>query len=149
MNKESAEPSLKGAASASITVVHSSDLSPETAQTPGSLRQEAISSRLNGRPGLWAGTFLVQPGAGTGIHHHGEQETIVYVLEGESLVRWGEHGEHSAMVHAGDFLHVPGWLAHQETNCSRDRPFRWVVVRSTPEPIIVNLPADYWDKTTR
>ena len=42
---------------------------------------------------MWGGTFLVEPGATTGIHHHGEQETIAYVLEGESYVRWGEHGE--------------------------------------------------------
>jgi uncharacterized RmlC-like cupin family protein len=82
----------------------------------------------------------------TGIHHHGEQETVVYVLEGESLVRWGRHGEHSARVRTGDFLHVPAWLPHQEVNPSTDHPFRWVVIRSTPEPVVINLPADYWDE---
>lgn len=147
MNEDPSEPSAADV-SAAITVVRSADLNQETAQTPGSLRQEAISGRLDARPGLWAGTFLVQPGVRTGIHHHGEQETVVYVLEGESLVRWGERGEHSATVRAGDFVHVPGWLPHQEINPSLDRPFRWVVVRSTPEPIVVNLPADYWDEKT-
>jgi uncharacterized RmlC-like cupin family protein len=42
---------------------------------------------------MWGGTFLVEPGAKTGIHHHGEQDTIVYVLEGEATVRWGNRGE--------------------------------------------------------
>ena len=94
---------------------------------------------------LWAGTFVVEPTAKTGIHHHGKQETIVYVLEGEALVRWGDHGEYSATVVAGDFLHVPAWLPHQELNPSKDKPFRWVVVRSTSEPIVVNLPETFWE----
>jgi uncharacterized RmlC-like cupin family protein len=86
----------------------------------------------------------VEPGARTGIHHHGSQETVVYVLEGEARVEWGEHGEHSATVRAGDFLHVPAGLPHREINPSQDAPFRWVVVRSSPEPIVVSLPDDSW-----
>ena len=93
---------------------------------------------------LWAGIFLVEPSGKTGIHHHGEQDTVVYVLEGEATVRWGDFGEHSAAVRAGDFLHVPAWLPHQELNPSKEQPFRWVVVRSTSEPIVVNLPDDFW-----
>jgi hypothetical protein len=31
-----------------------------------------------------------------------------------------------------------------EINLSGERPFRWIVVRSTPEPIVVNLADDYW-----
>ena len=93
---------------------------------------------------LWGGIFVVEPGASTGIHHHGKQETIAYVLEGDSLVRWGESGEHSATAHPGDFIHVPAWLPHMEINPSKDHRFVWVVVRSTAQPIVVNLPDDYW-----
>ncbi|HUA92785.1 MAG TPA: cupin domain-containing protein [Terracidiphilus sp.] len=128
----------------SITIVHPSEFSTETSQTSGSLRLAAISGVLSEKSGMWAGTFVVEPGARTGIHHHGRQHTVVYVLEGESEVRWGVRGEHSAIVRAGDFLHVPAWLPHQEINPSATRIFRWVVVRSTPEPIVVNLPDDYW-----
>ena len=78
------------------------------------------------------------------VYAHGEQETIAYVLEGESYVRWGEHGEFDAIARAGDFIHVPAWLPHLEVNRSPDRPFRWIVVRSTATPIVVNLPDDYW-----
>ena len=77
----------------------------------------------------------------------GEQNTVVYVLEGEALVRWGDFGQHSATVKAGDFLHIPQWLPHQELNPSSEHPFRWVVVRSTPNPIVVNLPEDFWPVT--
>lgn len=133
---------------ATIRVIRPSELDAGTAQTSGSLRLAAISPETNVASALWGGVFVVEPGARTGIHHHGEQETIVYVLEGESLVRWGERGECEATVHAGEFLHVPAWLPHQEINPSNEKPFRWVVVRSTSTPVVVNLPDDYWHNTT-
>jgi uncharacterized RmlC-like cupin family protein len=127
-----------------ISVVHPTELSSETQQTSGSLRMAAIAAINRIASSLWAGIFVVEPSTKTGIHHHGEQDTVVYVLEGEARVRWGNVGEHSATVRAGDFLHVPSWLPHQEINPSKEHPFRWVVVRSTPEPIVVNLPDDFW-----
>jgi uncharacterized RmlC-like cupin family protein len=127
-----------------ISVVHPTELSSETQQTPGSLRLSAIAAMHGIVSSLWAGVFVVEPSAKTGIHHHGEQDTVVYVLEGEACVRWGDLGEHSVTVRAGDFLHVPSWLPHQEINPSKEHSFRWVVVRSTPEPIVVNLPDDFW-----
>ena len=128
-----------------VRVVRPAEQNTETSQTSGSLRFSAISSEHGIISPLWAGTFVVEPSAKTGIHHHGEQDTVVYVLEGESLVRWGNSGEQSATVTAGDFLHVPAWLPHQEINPSDTQPFRWVVVRSTSEPIVVNLPDNFWD----
>ena len=129
---------------ASISVIRPEQFSPGTSQTPGSQRHAAICGERGVNSSMWGGTFLVEPGARTGIHHHGSQETIVYVLEGESRVEWGEHGERSATVRAGDFLHVPAGLPHREINPSTDKPFRWIVIRSSAEPIVVNLPDDYW-----
>jgi uncharacterized RmlC-like cupin family protein len=131
--------------SAPIRIVRPEQFSGDTQQTPGSLRLAAISATQDVQSRLWAGLFVVEPGAKTGIHHHGSQDTIVYILDGESYVRWGEHGEHSAIARAGDFVHVPAWLPHQEINPSQSDSFRWVVVRSTPEPIVVNLPEEFWD----
>jgi uncharacterized RmlC-like cupin family protein len=130
-----------------ISVVHPAEMSSETQQTPGSLRLSAIAAMHGVVCSLWAGVFVVEPSAKTGIHHHGEQDTVVYVLEGEACVRWGDLGEHAVTVRAGDFLHVPSWLPHQEINPSKEHPFRWVVVRSTPEPIVVNLPVNFWTRT--
>jgi uncharacterized RmlC-like cupin family protein len=130
--------------SSSISTVQPYQFSEGTSQTPGSLRLAAISPELGIRSKLWGGTFLVEPGAQTGIHHHGSQDTVVYVLEGESYVRWGDHGEHAVTVRAGDFLHVPAWLVHREINPSREVPFRWIVIRSSSEPIVVNLSDDVW-----
>jgi len=128
----------------SIRVVRANELDSTTAQTPGSQRFAAIHSGAGIESPMWGGRFLVEPGARTGIHHHGKQDTIAYVLSGSSYVRWGERGEFNATIHAGDFLFVPAWLPHQEINPSSETPFQWIVVRSTSEPIVVNLPDDYW-----
>jgi uncharacterized RmlC-like cupin family protein len=129
----------------SIRVIRPDEFNSATAQTPGSLRVAAVSAAAGIESPMWAGLFLVEPGARTGIHHHGEQHTIVYVLSGTSYVRWGDRGEFDTTLHAGNFAFVPAWLPHQEINPSNDTSFQWVVVRSTPEPVVVNLPDDFWD----
>lgn len=130
--------------SLSICVVHPEQFSAGTSQTPGSRRLAAVCPELGIQSTLWGGTFVVEPGAQTGIHHHGPQETLAYVLEGESFIEWGAKGENSLTARAGDFLHVPAWLVHREINRAKNMPFRWVVVRSSSEPIVVNLPEDTW-----
>jgi uncharacterized RmlC-like cupin family protein len=124
--------------------VKPNEFDSSTAQTSGSARRAAITPDLGIETTLWGGLFDVEPGACTGIHHHGEQQTIAYVLSGRCEVRWGANGEYSAHAEAGDFIHVPAYLLHMEINTSSREPFRWVVVRSTPTPIVVNFPDDTW-----
>jgi uncharacterized RmlC-like cupin family protein len=114
-----------------IRIVSPAAFDPGTAQTPGSVRLAAVTPQLGIR-------------ARTGIHHHGEQQTIAYVLSGICEVRWGARGEYAARAKAGDFIHVPAFLPHMEINPSDSEPFHWVVVRSTSTPIVVNLPDDTW-----
>lgn len=128
----------------SVRVVHPTELSAETLQTPGSLMRSAISARKGRVSSMWTGIFVVEPAAKTGVHHHGKQETTDYVQEGGTLVRWDHRREHSATVNAGGFPHVLTWLPHQELNPSNKQPFRWIVARSIPEPIVVNLHDDFW-----
>jgi uncharacterized RmlC-like cupin family protein len=130
--------------SAAIHIVSPAEFVSGTAQTPGSERRAAIAPALGIASAIWGGLFEVEPGARTGIHHHGEQETIAYVLSGICEVRWGARGEYVARATAGDFIHVPAFLLHMEINPSKLEPFRWVVVRSTAMPIVVNLPDGTW-----
>jgi uncharacterized RmlC-like cupin family protein len=127
-----------------IRIVSPDSFDTGTAQTPGSERQAAITRQHGIDTSLWGGMFEVEPGARTGIHHHGEQQTIAYVLSGVCEVRWGERGEYKASAKQGDFIHVPAFLPHMEINPSEIEPFRWVVVRSTATPIVVNLPDTTW-----
>lgn len=128
----------------SIRVVRRDQLTSATAQTPGSQRLAAIHRQVGIDSPMWGGVFVVGPAGRTAIHHHGEQHTIAYVLSGTSYVRWGARGEFDDTLHAGDFLYIPAWLPHQEINPSRALSFQWVVVRSTSEPIVVNLPSTFW-----
>jgi uncharacterized RmlC-like cupin family protein len=127
-----------------IRIVSPAEFDRGTAQTPGSERLAAIAPQLGIETALWGGLFKVEPGARTRIHHHGEQQTIAYVLSGACEVRWGARREFAMTAKAGDFLHVPAYLPHMEINPSDSEPFRWVVVRSTSTPIVVNLPDDIW-----
>lgn len=130
--------------SATINVVSPAEFDQGTAQTPGSKRQAAVAPELGIASAIWGGLFEVSPGSRTSVHHHGEQETIAYVLSGICEIRWGERGQSVAQARAGDFIHVPAFLPHMEINPSNEEPFRWVVVRSTTTPVVINLPNDTW-----
>jgi uncharacterized RmlC-like cupin family protein len=127
-----------------IRIVRPTEFDFGTAQTSGSERRAAITREHGIDTTMWGGLFEVKPGARTGIHHHGEQQTIAFVLSGVCEVRWGERGEFAATAHAGDFIHVPAFVPHMEINPSATVSFHWVVVRSTATPIVVNLPDDTW-----
>ena len=100
---------------AAIHIVRPAEFDLGTAQTPGSERREAIAPAVGIASTIWGGLFEVEPGARTGIHHHGEQETIAYVLSGVCEVRWGAKGEFKAQAKAGDFIHVPAFLLHMKS----------------------------------
>ena len=72
-----------------LRIIRSGDLNTNTPQTLGMTRAEAISRARVGAQKLWAGTVVVQPNAKTGPHHHGELETVIYVVRGRARFRWG------------------------------------------------------------
>jgi uncharacterized RmlC-like cupin family protein len=122
-----------------VRVVKAGELDTNTPQTRGMNRAAAINRAKAGAEKLWAGTVSIHPNAKTGAHHHGELESIIYVLRGRARMRWGEHLEYVAEAEPGDFIFVPPYVPHQEINASPDAPLECVVVRSGQEPIIVNL----------
>jgi uncharacterized RmlC-like cupin family protein len=111
----------------------------DTPQTVGMHRLAAVSGLLAGSKKLWAGVMMAEPGTTSSVHHHGAQETVVYVAEGKSLLRWGHRLEHESELEAGDFLLLPPYLPHQEINPSPDHHAMWIVVRSGAEAIVVDL----------
>src|ERR1700687_2892671 len=115
------------------------ELEPTTPQTPGMTRAAAITHATTGASKLWAGTVTVQPAARTGAHHHGDLETVLYIIRGRARFRWGDHLEFVEEAGPGDFIYVPPFVPHQEMNARPDEPVEAVVVRSGQEPIVVNL----------
>lgn len=122
-----------------VRVVRPSDFDDKTAQTPGMHRYAAISGKLTGSKGMWAGLTLVDPRIESAPHHHGEQETVIYVKSGYAKIRWGDQLQHEEEVEPGAFIFIPPYLPHQEINPSPDTASEWVIVRNGPEGIVVNL----------
>lgn len=122
-----------------VRIVHAGELDANTPQTPGMNRAAAITHARAGASKLWAGTVNIHPNAKTGAHHHGDLESVIYVVKGRARMRWGEQLEFTAEAAAGDFIYVPPYVPHQEINASTDEPLECVLVRSGQEPIVVNL----------
>jgi len=122
-----------------VRIVHHDQLDPNTPQTPGMHREAAVSRAAAGAEKIWAGTVTIQPGAQTGPHHHGDLESVIYVLHGRARMRWGDTLEFASEAGPGDFIYVPPHVPHQEINASQDEPLACVVVRSDQEPVVVNL----------
>ncbi len=122
-----------------VRVIKPHEFDGSTPQTPGMQRVAAISRELAGSRGIWAGITIVGPQVASGVHHHGAIETVIYVVSGKGLIRWGERMECEQEVEPGDFIYVPPFVPHQEINNSPDTPSQWVIVRNSQEPIVVNL----------
>ena len=79
-------------------------------------------------PLLWAGQVETEPGAVSGWHHHDSNESSLYVVRG--VLRLEFEG-YDGYIDAGpgDFVHVPSWTVHRESNPSRE-PSLAVIARS-------------------
>ncbi len=122
-----------------VRVIKGNQLDPNTAQTPGMDRKAAINAARVGAQKIWAGTVHIHPNAKTGAHHHGELESVIYVVRGKARMRWGDNLEFTAEANAGDFIYIPPFVPHQEINASRDEVLECVLVRSDNEAVVVNL----------
>jgi uncharacterized RmlC-like cupin family protein len=124
-----------------VRIIQPDELDTDTPQTPGMLRAAAVSAAV-GANKIWAGTVTVEPDARTGAHHHGELESVIYVVRGLARMRWGERLEYTAEAGPGGFIYVPPFVPHQEINASPDEVLFCMVTRSGQEPIVVNLAID-------
>ena len=125
-----------------VKVIPGSSVDPNTPQTPGMSRAAAVDRARAGAEKIWAGTVTIHANAKTGAHHHGDLESIIYVVKGRARMRWGDRLEYVAEADPGDFIFVPPYVPHQEINASRDETLECVVIRSGQEPVVVNLDID-------
>jgi uncharacterized RmlC-like cupin family protein len=125
-----------------VRVVKAGETDTHTPQTPGMDRAVAINHAMTGAKKLWAGTVTIHPDAKTGAHHHGELESVIYVVSGRARMRWGDSLEYVAEAQAGDFIYVPPFVPHQEINANEAEPLSCVLVRSDQQPVVVNLDID-------
>lgn len=71
------------------------------------------------------------------VHHHGEQETIVYAQSGYGTII-SDGGSMRQDLAPGDFALIPAYVEHQEVN-EGEEDVTWIITRSGGEPLVVNL----------
>lgn len=117
-----------------IRVYRPADL-VEADPTPGMLRQRAFEV-----PGLWAGQLVTEAGTSSGWHHHDRNESSLYVVAGVIRLECeGVEGYVDAV--AGDFVHVPAFAVHRESNPTDQQTVALIARAGTGVPTVnVGLP---------
>lgn len=103
------------------------------APTPGMQREEAIATETT-----WAGLVHTEAAMISGWHHHGEYESVIYVLSGALRMESGPGGTSVVDAGPGDFLFVPRGSIHREGNPAEVEGTA-VVVRSGRGEAVVNV----------
>lgn len=101
--------------------------------TPGMERQQAFAS-----DDLWAGFVRTESGMVSAWHHHGDYESVIYVLTGALELEFGPDGASVVEARPGDFVRVPRRAVHRERNPSAE-PADIIVVRSGRGESIFNV----------
>jgi uncharacterized RmlC-like cupin family protein len=111
-----------------------------TAQTAGMTRLAALSGDTVGSRAIWMGETHVAPRAVSRPHHHGESETGIYVVSGHPEFIYVD-GDSEVRVRAkpGDYIYVPPFAHHIESNAHSDEEAVVVIARTTQEAIVQNL----------
>lgn len=125
-----------------LTVVRASERDSQTAQTPGMIRAAGVAASTSGAQNLWMGYVTLAPGLESGVHHHGTNESGIYIISGNARFRFGDNLEKTAEAGPGDFIHVPPHVIHQESNLSQTEPVEMIVARDSQEGIVVNVELD-------
>lgn len=123
-----------------IRVIRPGDRAPDEA-SGAMVREAAVSQALTGARRLWVGHVELPPGLASALHHHGEAESVIYVVSGRARFFTGPGLDRVHDAEAGDFVWVPPHEPHVEMNRSDDEPVLMVVARSTQEALVFNLPS--------
>ncbi|TVY60726.1 hypothetical protein LSUE1_G009208 [Lachnellula suecica] len=81
--------------------------------------------------------MTAKPHTASAIHHHGEQDTIIFARSGHGTIV-SNNGQTRQSLSPGDFALIPAWAEHQEVN-EGEEEVEWVISRSGGVPVVVNL----------
>jgi uncharacterized RmlC-like cupin family protein len=116
-----------------VKLVKANERKLAAAQTAGMVREEAVQTEH-----LWAGIARTQPGNISNWHHHGEWETIAYVITGACRLEYGPGGQQVAHAEPGDYLYIPKGEIHRESNpLQGDQAL--VIVRFGTGTVVINV----------
>ncbi|PTE19983.1 cupin [Cereibacter changlensis JA139] len=92
---------------------------------------EGISAETTASRAICMHLLTIPPGGRAKAHKHSTHETAIYMLEGETVMFWGERLEHRMDTVAGDMIYIPADMPHLPVNLS-DRPATAVISRTDP-----------------
>ncbi|KAF1842378.1 uncharacterized protein K460DRAFT_389039 [Cucurbitaria berberidis CBS 394.84] len=125
-----------------VQVKKGSDIkAPDGPQTDGMIRMSAITDMSDQICGT---VMIAKPRTASAVHHHGEEDTIVYAAKGHGTIVSGPNGEKKQDLAPGDFALIPAYAEHQEVNDS-DEDVVWIITRGGRNPIVHNLKG--WSKS--
>jgi uncharacterized RmlC-like cupin family protein len=116
-----------------VKLVKASERTLAAGQTAGMIREEAIQTDH-----FWTGIARTKPGNTSNWHHHGEWETIAYVLVGACRLEYGPGGKNVALAEPGDYLYIPKGEIHRESNPT-DGEQALVIVRFGGGQVLFNV----------
>ncbi|KAK3674869.1 hypothetical protein LTR78_005213 [Recurvomyces mirabilis] len=124
-----------------VTVTKSENLQTSGGQTGGIIRQNALVNLTNN---ICASRMIAKPHSASAIHHHGDQDTVVFAFSGHGTIV-SDGGKKRENLAPGDFALIPAFAEHQEVN-DGDEDVVWCIVRGPgPQPKVVNI--DDWGKS--
>jgi uncharacterized RmlC-like cupin family protein len=101
--------------------------------TPGMQRLEAFATDR-----LWSGLVHTEAGAFSAWHHHGDHESVIYVVSGGLRLESGAGGEDVVDAVPGEFIYIPPYTVHREGNTT-PAVASIVVTRSGTGEAVVNV----------
>lgn len=116
-----------------VRLVRPSERILAAAQTAGMIREEAVQTDH-----LWAGIARTKPGNISGWHHHGEWETIAYVIAGACRLEFGPGGQEVVVGEPGDYIFIPKGEIHRESNPTEGEQ-ELVIVRFGTGPVVIGV----------
>ncbi len=82
----------------------------------GFTNNEGISIETAGADAICMHLLTIPPGSRGKAHKHSLHETAIYMLEGVTIMHWGQALEHTMEVAAGDIIYIPADMPHLPFN---------------------------------
>jgi len=98
-----------------------------------------ISAESIGAQAICMHLLEMAPGASAKPHYHEAHETAIFVLEGWAEMRHGVQLEQLMRLEAGDYVYIPPFVHHVESNAHSEEEAVVVIARTTQEAIVENL----------
>jgi uncharacterized RmlC-like cupin family protein len=102
----------------------------EGAPTAGIVREQAVATDR-----MWAGFARTDAGMTSGWHHHGDNDSVIFVIGGALRMESGPGGGEVIDAGPGDVVFVPRRAIHRESNPAETESQLIVVRAGEGEPV--------------